>query len=156
MVFAVVAQGAFVVQRGRTCRSMPLGSRIRWAERMRSGSMRSIISTNALGFPSPLTPEETIERHPEVWNRHSPGALFEPPGSEARSEVSARMLRKLHEVGLAHADTKALLVVSHGGALRSFSAATMGHDGAPVPNAAVFIMSHDSERFGAAALREDE
>lgn len=67
-----------------------------------------------------LTREECRAKYPQIWLRHFPGALIEPPEAESRADVALRMRAKLEQLATLHEDERPLLVVSHGGALRTF------------------------------------
>jgi probable phosphoglycerate mutase len=104
-----------------------------------------------------LTRTECQERHPEVFAALAPGALLEPPGAEPRDEVAARMSTSLDALTRRHGHReRALLVVSHGGAIRTFLHHTTGKMVPPVPNVGVFVVPHDGERFGAPSLLEED
>jgi broad specificity phosphatase PhoE len=87
-----------------------------------------------------LTREECATRYAEIWTNHRPGDLLEPPGAEPRAEVEARMVRGLREVVEAHAGEAPVLVVSHGGAIRTFLAAVDGVLVPPMKNAECYLV----------------
>lgn len=95
-----------------------------------------------------LTRDECATRYAEIWTNHRPGDLLEPPGAEPRAEVEARMVRGMREVVETHAATAPVLVVSHGGAIRTFLAAIDGVLVPPMKNAECYLVR---ERGGAFA-----
>jgi broad specificity phosphatase PhoE len=63
----------------------------------------------------------------------------------------------LESLTLAHADeTRALLVISHGGSMRLFLDRTLGRLVPPVPNVGIYLVPHDGERFSAASLLDEQ
>jgi broad specificity phosphatase PhoE len=109
-----------------------------------------------------LTRDECRERHPEVFERASPGGLLAPPGCEPWDAVAARMVSALEafvrgELGPAAAAAgRRLLAISHGGAMRTFFSHASGILVPPVRNAAVYCVVHDGERFGPPSPIEDD
>jgi broad specificity phosphatase PhoE len=94
-----------------------------------------------------LTRAECETKYAEIWNAHRPGDLLEPPGAEPRAAVEARMMRGLAEVVELHAVDAPVLVVSHGGAIRSFLAAIDGVLVPPMRNAECYFVRDREGRF---------
>jgi probable phosphoglycerate mutase len=83
------------------------------------------IIADELGLPAPVTIDALVERNYgeaeglnflEIERRYPDRGSV--PGQESREDVVARVLPALHELAAAHPD-KSLVVVSHGGAIRS-------------------------------------
>jgi broad specificity phosphatase PhoE len=94
-----------------------------------------------------LTRVECETRYAEIWNAHRPGDLLEPPGAEPRSQVEARMMRGLLQVVATHGGDAPVLVVSHGGAIRTFLAAIDGVLVPPMKNAECYRVHHARNAF---------
>ena len=94
-----------------------------------------------------LTRVECEASYAEIWNAHRPGDLLEPPGAEPRAEVEARMMRGLLQVVGAHANDAPVLVISHGGAIRTFLAAVDGVLVPPMQNAECYRVHHAQNLF---------
>lgn len=94
-----------------------------------------------------LTREECAERHPEAWQRYLVDRRATPPDAEPQSEVVSRIASALNAVAHSADHTGPLLVISHGGAIRSFIHATTGIAPPPLANAALFLATHDGTRF---------
>src|SRR5882724_3295866 len=80
-----------------------------------------------------LTPEECEERYPNEWQRYrADGSL--PPGAEPYDEVTTRMHRAVRRaVDLEPAVDGAVLIVTHGSALRAFLKIATGVVLPPLP-----------------------
>lgn len=95
------------------------------------------IVSRALGLPPPvvdarlrergfgvfegLTREECLSRYPAEWARYEQDRRLHPPGGEPQEEVAERFSTAVGEALAGHpAGDGALLIVAHGGALRSF------------------------------------
>ena len=95
------------------------------------------IVSRALGLPPPvidarlrergfgvfegLTREECVGRYPAEWARYEQDRRLHPPGGEPQEEVAQRFEAAVGEALKAQAAIAgALLIVAHGGALRSF------------------------------------
>ncbi len=94
-----------------------------------------------------LTRDECATQYPEVWARHRPGDLLEPPGAEPRGAVETRMTRGLAAVVSSHAHEHPVLVVSHGGSIRTFLATIDGVLVPPMTNGECYRVHHARERF---------
>src|SRR5258706_2239230 len=81
-----------------------------------------------------FTPEECEARYPDEWHRYrADGSL--PPGAEPYDQVTERMLRGVRRaVHTEPASDRAVLVVTHGSALRAFVRVTTGVVLPPLPN----------------------
>jgi len=72
-----------------------------------------------------LTPEETRQRYPELFEASQVNDLdFAPPGGESIRQTSARMDDFMTELRTRHVDDN-VLIVGHGGALRAGFVALM-------------------------------
>jgi broad specificity phosphatase PhoE len=94
-----------------------------------------------------LTREECAARHPEAWERYLADRRVTPPDAEPQTDVVSRVVAALTAAAEAADRTGPLLVISHGGAIRSFIHATTGSPPPPLANAALFIATHDGTRF---------
>jgi len=95
-----------------------------------------------------FTREECAQRHPEAWARYLADRRATPPGGEPQPEVAARIVAALSEIARApRAAGEATLVVSHGGAIRTFIHAVTGTAPPPLENGAVFVARWAGERF---------
>jgi broad specificity phosphatase PhoE len=99
-----------------------------------------------------LTREECAAQHPDAWARWSEDLRAVPHGAEDQAHLAIRMTRGvLHAAARTDAsDAGAVLVVSHGGAIRALIAGIGGGPVPPVPNAAVYRLVFHVE---AATLR---
>jgi len=80
--------------------------------------------------------------------REWPGSANRPcRGVWPRAEVEARMMRGLLQVVGAHANEAPVLVISHGGAIRTFLAAVDGVLVPPMQNAECYRVHHAQKRF---------
>jgi probable phosphoglycerate mutase len=88
-----------------------------------------------------LTRHECAERFPGVWERYLADRRAVPPGAEAQAEVVERITTAMTEIA-GRVDTLAgagaILVVSHGGTIRTFVHAVTGVIPPPLENGTVF------------------
>jgi broad specificity phosphatase PhoE len=85
-----------------------------------------------------LTREECAERYPDAWNSYRADAVL-PPGTEPHDVVKERMRRAVRRaVELGSSEDGAILVVTHGSALRTFVHEATGTMPPPLSNCAVF------------------
>lgn len=96
-----------------------------------------------------LTREECAERFPGAWEQYLTDRRAVPPGAELPAEVTERITASLTEIALAggQPESAAILVVSHGGAIRSFIHATIGVVPPPLENGAVFRLRFEGGSF---------
>ena len=97
-----------------------------------------------------LTREECAERFPEVWEQYLADRRAVPPGAEPQAEVTERMIGAMTEIAAEAArqlESGAILVVSHGGVIRSFIHATAGVVPPPLENGAVFRLRFEGGAF---------
>jgi len=95
-----------------------------------------------------FTREECAERHPDAWTRYLADRRATPPGGEPQAEVAARILAALTDIARAPlAGGAATLVVSHGGAIRTFIHEVTGEAPPPLENGALFLARWAGERF---------
>jgi probable phosphoglycerate mutase len=95
-----------------------------------------------------FTREECAERHPEAWARYLADRRSTPPGAEPQPEVAARIIAAMTDIARARsADGEATLVISHGGAIRTFIHEVTGAAPPPLDNGALFIARWDGDRF---------
>ena len=74
-----------------------------------------------------LTRDECIARYPTEWARYEQDRRLHPPGGEPQEEVAARFSAAVDEaLAVPAADDRALLIVAHGGALRSYLSVRFG------------------------------
>jgi broad specificity phosphatase PhoE len=91
-----------------------------------------------------LTREECAAQHPDAWARWSEDLRAVPPGAEDQAHLATRMTRGVLRAAARTfiptdaSDAGAVLVVSHGGAIRALIAGIGGGPVPPVPNAAVY------------------
>jgi len=100
-----------------------------------------------------LTRAECAERHPEEWRVWSTDARIAPSGAETYEALAARVVASIHRA----LDELAgpALVVTHGGSLRALLRTVNGAVSEPIPNGAVYVVTHDGARFLGASLIED-
>jgi probable phosphoglycerate mutase len=94
-----------------------------------------------------LTREECAVQHPEAWQRYLADRRSTPPGAEAQDQVVARVVAALTAIASSVDEDKVALVVSHGGAIRSFMAAINGQPPPPLANGALFVARFADDRF---------
>lgn len=101
-----------------------------------------------------LTRDECAARYPGVWEQYEADRRHVPPDAEPQTEIVARVTAVMHEIATATdpavpdaQDDAPILVVSHGGAIRSFVLATSGILLPPLHNGAVLPVAFDGERF---------
>lgn len=100
-----------------------------------------------------LTREECEARYPDLVRSGPPLGMLEPPGSEPRKEVGARLERIVRALVEAHGREDApVLLVSHGGAIRTFLAHATGTTVPPVPNTGIYALEWDGARFSGPRL----
>ena len=102
-----------------------------------------------------LTREECAERFPGVWAQYLADRRAVPPGAEPQAQVTERITAAMLEIAAAaesRPDAEAILVVSHGGIIRSFVHATTGVVPPPLENGAVFRLRFESGAFVTAEL----
>jgi broad specificity phosphatase PhoE len=96
-----------------------------------------------------LTRAESEHRHPAAWTRYLADRRSTPPDAEPQPEVVSRMVTALTDIatGTAQGSEGAVLVVSHGGAIRSFIHAVTGQSPPPLDNGAVFVARFEGDAF---------
>lgn len=99
-----------------------------------------------------LTRAECEAHHPEAWARYLADRRSTPPDAEPQAQVVARMTAALTDIAVATPADGAVLVVSHGGAIRSFVHAVTGLTPPPLDNGALFRARFDDNRFVTADL----
>jgi broad specificity phosphatase PhoE len=100
-----------------------------------------------------LTREECAERFPGVWEQYLTDRRAVPPGAEPQAEVIERITAALTEIATdpgGQSESGAILVISHGGVIRSFIHATTGVVPPPLENVAVFRLGFEGGAFVAA------
>jgi broad specificity phosphatase PhoE len=101
-----------------------------------------------------LTRDECLVQFPDVWERYMADRRATPPDAEPQSDIVARVTAAMHGIAVAAmADGESVLVISHGGAIRSFAHATFGIAPPPIGNGSLFRLQFDEGRF---ASIEDE
>lgn len=91
-----------------------------------------------------LTRDECAVRLPDAWARYQADRRSAPPGAEPQAEVEARVIAAMHAIAAAN---ETILVLSHGGTIRSFIHATTGVAPPPVDNGTVFRMRFERGLF---------
>jgi broad specificity phosphatase PhoE len=103
-----------------------------------------------------LTQTECAERFPDAWALYAADRRLTPPDAEPQAAVVARIHAAMIALATADADPEAgaglPLVISHGGALRSFASAVIGRVPPPVPNGGLFVARFEDGRFVAVDL----
>ena len=94
-----------------------------------------------------LTRQECERLHPEAWARYVADRRSTPPDAEPQPEVVSRMLAALTDIAREAPEGSGILVVSHGGAIRSFIHAVTGRVPAPLGNGELFIARFEDGRF---------
>jgi broad specificity phosphatase PhoE len=100
-----------------------------------------------------LTREECAQRFPGVWEQYLVDRRVVPPGAEPQAEVIERITAAMTEIAAeveGQPEPGAILVVSHGGVIRSFIHATTGLVPPPLENVAVFRLRFQGASFVAA------
>lgn len=100
-----------------------------------------------------LTREECAERFPGAWEQYLADRRAVPPGAEPQAEVTERITAAMTEIATLTGggfESEAILVVSHGGAIRSFIHATIGVVPPPLENGEVFRLCFKDGSFVAA------
>jgi broad specificity phosphatase PhoE len=100
-----------------------------------------------------LTREECAARFPGVWEQYLADRRVVPPGAEPQAEVTERITTAMTEIASEagrQPESGAILVVSHGGAIRSFIHATLGVVPPPLGNVAIFRLRFEGGAFVAA------
>lgn len=97
-----------------------------------------------------LTRDECVARYPEAW-RAWQARTGAPPGGELQAAAVARVAAALGRIaagaGAGAAGGGPTLVVSHGGVMRLWLMDLLGVDVPRIPNAAVYAVDHDGQRF---------
>jgi broad specificity phosphatase PhoE len=102
-----------------------------------------------------LTREQCAERFPEVWERYLADRRALPPGAEPQPAVVDRITAALTEIARRDSPLpvgSAVLVVSHGGTIRSFIHHATGHVPPPLENGAMFRIRFERGAFVSAEL----
>jgi len=95
-----------------------------------------------------LTRAECAERHPVAWERYLADRRSTPPDAEPQTAVEARVVAALTDIARMASDAgEATLVISHGGAIRTFIHAVTGAAPPPLENGALFLARYDVDRF---------
>jgi broad specificity phosphatase PhoE len=94
-----------------------------------------------------LTREECETRFPEVWQRYLADRQATPPEAEPQAEIIARVTAALHDIAAGMDDGASVLVISHGGTMRSFASAAIGVVLPPIENGSVFRVRFEGGRF---------
>jgi broad specificity phosphatase PhoE len=94
-----------------------------------------------------LTRDECNARYPDDWQRYLSELKVSPPGAELPSVVAARFSAALLRLANLDGARHSLLIVSHGGAMRSFLHAITGCLPPPLSNGATFRVRLDGSSF---------
>jgi broad specificity phosphatase PhoE len=95
-----------------------------------------------------LTRAECAERYPAAWQRYLADRRSTPPDAEPQPAVEARVVAALTDIARIPVRAgEATLVVSHGGAIRTFIHAVTGAAPPPLENGARWVARYDVDRF---------
>jgi len=97
-----------------------------------------------------LTRVECAQRYPGVWERYLADRRAVPPGAEPQAEVVERITAAMTEIATAAgapSGSDAILVISHGGTIRSFIHAAVGVIPPPLENGALFRIRFEGGAF---------
>lgn len=96
-----------------------------------------------------LTRAECEVRHPEAWQRYLADRRAVPPDAEAQGDIVARVTAAMRAVATTAdaAPGVPLLVVSHGGTIRTFLHAALDRLVPPLGNGDVFRLRWDGTAF---------
>jgi probable phosphoglycerate mutase len=102
-----------------------------------------------------LTRAQCEEHHADHYRRWREDARDTPPGAEPYADVQRRVTSAALRAAARIAPHDApLLVVGHGGALRTFFGAVTSTPFGPIPNAALYRIDYDGARFTGVHLVE--
>lgn len=123
----------------------------------------AVVVARALGLPPPrlhvalrergfgcfegLTRAECQVRFPDAWESYMADRRSTPPGAEPHAAVIARVQAVMLDIARSTADGTAALVISHGGAIRTFVQTVTGAAPPPIGNAALFQARFDGTAF---------
>jgi probable phosphoglycerate mutase len=94
-----------------------------------------------------LTREECRARFPEDWAGYCSELRTMPRGAEATHAVAQRVRDAVLRMAALHQDSRAMLIVSHGAAMRAFLNAITGTTLPPFHNGATFSVELDGGQF---------
>jgi broad specificity phosphatase PhoE len=95
-----------------------------------------------------LTRAECAERYPVAWGQYLADRRSTPPDAEPQPAVEARVVAALTDIARVPVRAgEATLVISHGGAIRTFIHAVTGAAPPPLDNGALFLACYDVDRF---------
>ena len=95
-----------------------------------------------------LTRAECAERYPVEWERYLADRRSTPPNAEPQPAVAARVVAALTDIARMPVRAgEATLVISHGGAIRTFIHEVTGAAPPPLDNGALFLARYDADRF---------
>jgi probable phosphoglycerate mutase len=94
----------------------------------------------SFGIFEGLTRSECEQRHPEHWRSYRSDPSLVPPGAESQDTLAARMREAVARAVVRRnaADDAPVLIVSHGGSIRTLIARATGTMPPPLENGAVF------------------
>jgi broad specificity phosphatase PhoE len=97
-----------------------------------------------------LTRDECAARFPDEWARYRADIRLPPPGGEPHAAVVTRMRAAVQRAALALPDDAgAVVLISHGGAMRALVTAITGVEPLPLDNGAMFRIETVDDGFGA-------
>jgi probable phosphoglycerate mutase len=112
-----------------------------------SGHVDADLRERRYGAFEGLTRTECESRYPDAWTAWLERRV-DPPQGEPHAAFVERLVRGFARVARTVAvEHDAVLVVSHGGAIRTFVEVIVGHGVPAVPNAGVFEIHFDGARF---------
>jgi broad specificity phosphatase PhoE len=97
-----------------------------------------------------LTREECALQFPGAWERYVADRRLVPPGAEPQVEVVDRITAAMREIAATafrESGAGPILVISHGGVIRSFIHATVGVIPPPLENGALFRVRYEGGAF---------
>jgi probable phosphoglycerate mutase len=107
-----------------------------------SVSIDPALRERSYGVFEGLTRDECAARHPVAWASYMADRTFSPPGAERQEDLVRRMreaMRRAHDEEAG--DGAAVLVVSHGGAIRALLASATGTHPPPMDNGAILRLA---------------
>ncbi len=96
-----------------------------------------------------LTRDECAARFPDAWEKYQIDRRVVPPDGESQTAIITRVMAVMREIASVAdlPDDASVLVVSHGGSIRSFVHAAVGVLLAPLGNGALVRLTFEDGRF---------
>lgn len=112
-------------------------------------SVEAGLRERCFGIFEGLTRDECSERYPDDWAAYCSELRTAPRGAEDPHAVALRMRSAVLRLATMHSESSAILIVSHGGAMRAFLHAISAVLPPPLPNGATFSVILQGGTFGA-------